>query len=114
MSPLPRAPSPPTALNPEEDTHSQDALHHHHAPCPLSEEEYLQSHAREGHHFTEDPERKLRDGSRTAYRPPYVRETTDRGTKRGLMPSPKHSRDALFYPDRYKSDPGHGLQIGKS
>jgi hypothetical protein len=94
MSFLPRPASPPRALHSKGSAHSRIrvALHHQQAPYPLSEDESVPSRPGEGRV-------SARDDCRTTYRPPYVREATDRGTERASMPSPKHSRDSSFYPE---------------
>lgn len=33
-----------------------------------------------------------------------MREATDKGTERALMPSPKHSHEKMFYPDANDSE----------
>jgi hypothetical protein len=51
-----------------------------------------------------DQEVATRGRSRSGYKPPYVREATDKGTERALMPSPKHSHERMFYPDTNDSE----------
>jgi hypothetical protein len=74
------------------------------APYPLIEDENVQSRRNERCTLARDQEVTTRGRSRTGYRPPYVREATDRGTERALMPSPRHSHEKLFYPDTNDSD----------
>lgn len=99
LSYLSRAPSPPRPLHKGGASHFQIALRRQDALYPPSEDDSIQPHPMEEGISSGDQEGKAHHRGRTAYRPPYVREATDRGTERAFVPSPKHSRDRLFHPE---------------